>query len=485
MPLAQRRHRERDDVEAEEQVGPELPRACAASMSRLVADTNLTFMARDRSAPTGRTSRASMTRSSLACMVSGISPISSRNTVPPLADSSRPILAPTAPVKAPRSCPKSSLSIRVCDSAGAVERQERLVGARRQLVDEARQHLLAHPRLAQDHHVDARRGGPHCHAAHALHAGQLERRRRRRRRPARLQLHQRVGAGDQRVDRVARRAGTRPARRCRRCRRRGRPRARDRSAAAPLWSWTRAAGSRSRAVRSRRRHAAAAGRGPGSGRSPSRARRRESARGPARRERRSRPRARTPPAAGPRSCRATRGGAAPWAAGPRAPRPWSCRWGSSRRADRRPLARLVSAVAHAGAVGAAHVLIIRTGPPPSGRSGSGRARATPADPRCAPALRRAAHRHHPGRGERLREERVRRHHQQVKSLAVRRRTIAIFRNRRFSYHGGPPLTVATISRPVQSIKRTGVTARGARRWLRAGAPGRSQIARPIPATCTD
>src|SRR5207342_2744982 len=67
---------------------------------------------------------------------------------------------------------------------------------------------------------------------------------------------------------------------------------------------------------------------------------------------------------------------------------------------------------------------------------------------------------HPGGGERLRPEHLQRHHQQVKALAVRRRTIAIFRNRRFSYHGGPPLTAATISRPVKSIKRTGVTARG-------------------------
>ena len=39
-----------------------------------------------------------------------MSPISSRNKVPPLASSKRPRRAPVAPVKLPRACPKSSLS---------------------------------------------------------------------------------------------------------------------------------------------------------------------------------------------------------------------------------------------------------------------------------------------------------------------------------------------------------------------------------------
>ena len=39
-----------------------------------------------------------------------MSPISSRKTVPPLACSKRPRLVACAPVKAPRTCPKSSLS---------------------------------------------------------------------------------------------------------------------------------------------------------------------------------------------------------------------------------------------------------------------------------------------------------------------------------------------------------------------------------------
>ncbi len=55
-------------------------------------------------------SRFSSARSSFVCSPVGMSPISSRNTVPPAADSSSPGLVCVAPVKAPRSCPNSSLS---------------------------------------------------------------------------------------------------------------------------------------------------------------------------------------------------------------------------------------------------------------------------------------------------------------------------------------------------------------------------------------
>ncbi len=47
----------------------------------------------------------------------GISPISSRNTVPPSATSSFPFFLPMAPVNAPFSCPNSSLSRSVSASA--------------------------------------------------------------------------------------------------------------------------------------------------------------------------------------------------------------------------------------------------------------------------------------------------------------------------------------------------------------------------------
>ncbi len=52
-------------------------------------------------------------------MAAGVSPISSRNTVPPSAASMRPIFWPAAPVKAPFSWPNSSLSSR--DSLSAAQ----------------------------------------------------------------------------------------------------------------------------------------------------------------------------------------------------------------------------------------------------------------------------------------------------------------------------------------------------------------------------
>src|SRR5205823_2491678 len=57
-------------------------------------------------------SRSWTARRILACSARLISAISSRNNVPPTACSNRPILRMTAPVKAPFSCPNSSLSSR-------------------------------------------------------------------------------------------------------------------------------------------------------------------------------------------------------------------------------------------------------------------------------------------------------------------------------------------------------------------------------------
>lgn len=92
-------------------------RSTSASRSRLVAAMNLTSTRRGRTLPRRVTSRVSMTRSSLTCVDSGISPTSSRNSVPPSAASSSPSLLLVAPVNAPFSYPNSSLSSSVSDSA--------------------------------------------------------------------------------------------------------------------------------------------------------------------------------------------------------------------------------------------------------------------------------------------------------------------------------------------------------------------------------
>jgi len=63
---------------------------------------------------------SSRNRSSLACSPGVISPISSRNTVPPSAVSSSPFFCRRASVKAPRSWPKSSLSSSCSGSAEQV-----------------------------------------------------------------------------------------------------------------------------------------------------------------------------------------------------------------------------------------------------------------------------------------------------------------------------------------------------------------------------
>ena len=57
--------------------------------------------------------RLSMARRSLGCSATGSSPISSRNSVPPWARSKAPTKLRSAPVKAPRSKPKSSDSMRL------------------------------------------------------------------------------------------------------------------------------------------------------------------------------------------------------------------------------------------------------------------------------------------------------------------------------------------------------------------------------------
>ena len=100
--------------------------------------------------PTGRTSPSWRVRSSWACIFGPMSPISSRNMVPPFAVSNRPRLVAMAPVKAPRAWPNSSDSSSDSVSAVQLTGHERHAGARRVGVDGARDQLLARPRFAFD-----------------------------------------------------------------------------------------------------------------------------------------------------------------------------------------------------------------------------------------------------------------------------------------------------------------------------------------------
>ena len=102
--------------------------------------------------PTRKNSSSCSTCSSLACSAGGISPISSRKMVPPSASSNLPGFSLVAPVKAPRSWPKSSLSSSSPGSAAQLILTKGLPrrGERAWIV--ARETSLPTPRLAADQH---------------------------------------------------------------------------------------------------------------------------------------------------------------------------------------------------------------------------------------------------------------------------------------------------------------------------------------------
>ena len=119
-PLAQRRHRDREHVEPVEQVARGTsPRSTASSeVCGCVAATPARRLRSVSLPPTRSNSPSCRTRSSFACSGGGSSPTSSRKMVPPGgASSKRPRRRSSAPVKAPRSCPNSSVSTSPSGSA--------------------------------------------------------------------------------------------------------------------------------------------------------------------------------------------------------------------------------------------------------------------------------------------------------------------------------------------------------------------------------
>ena len=100
---AERRERDGVLVEAREEVAAEFALAHVLVAGRGAWRTR---RARRRCsavvAPSGKTSFAWSTRRSLACASSGMSPISSRKSVPPSASLMRPGLSRSAPENAPR-----------------------------------------------------------------------------------------------------------------------------------------------------------------------------------------------------------------------------------------------------------------------------------------------------------------------------------------------------------------------------------------------
>ena len=104
--------------------------------------------------PTRRIFRSCSVRSSLACSSSGSSPSSSRKNVPPSANSTRPIRRLSAPVNAPFSWPKNSLSSKLSGIAPQSTGTNGPGRAAAAAVDAAGDQLLAGAGLAHHQHVD-------------------------------------------------------------------------------------------------------------------------------------------------------------------------------------------------------------------------------------------------------------------------------------------------------------------------------------------
>ena len=99
------------------------------------------------------------------------SPTSSRKSVEPCACSKRPMRRATAPVNAPFSWPKNSLSMRSLRDRRAVHGHERPLAARRAAVDGARDELLARAGLAAQEHRRVRVRHLLHHREHLAHRG--------------------------------------------------------------------------------------------------------------------------------------------------------------------------------------------------------------------------------------------------------------------------------------------------------------------------
>ena len=134
-----------------------LPAAIIPRRSRFVAAITRTSTLSALVPPTRRYSPASRKRSSFGCSASGSSPISSRNSVPLSATSTRPCLAAIALGERPLLVPEQLGLDQALREGGAVERDERGGAAPAVLPEGVRDQLLAGAALALDQHRRVRR----------------------------------------------------------------------------------------------------------------------------------------------------------------------------------------------------------------------------------------------------------------------------------------------------------------------------------------
>ncbi len=102
--------------------------------------------------PSRSNSRSCSTRSSFTCVARFSSPISSRNSVPPSATSNRPFFVAWAPGERALLVAEQLRLDQIVRQRRAAHLDERLLGARRVVVDGVRDQLLAGARLAAQQH---------------------------------------------------------------------------------------------------------------------------------------------------------------------------------------------------------------------------------------------------------------------------------------------------------------------------------------------
>ena len=135
LAVAQRRQMDVEDVQAEVEVLAKLAAGHGLLGILVGGGEHAHVHGRFGLLPRRRTLRSSSTRSSLACVGGGISPISSRSSVPPSASSKQPMRRSAAPVKAPRLVAEDFALHERFGNGGAVDGHEGPFGARRKLME--------------------------------------------------------------------------------------------------------------------------------------------------------------------------------------------------------------------------------------------------------------------------------------------------------------------------------------------------------------
>ena len=154
--IAQRRHLDQVSCQAEVQILAGRRRSAIRSWrSALVAATTRTSTRLGWLAPTGTTCPSSSTRSIFAWRAGGMSPISSRNSVPPSASSNHPLRSVECPGERAARVAEQQRFGQLARNRDTVHGNERRRRARAAAVDRARDQLLAGAALSGDQHVGA------------------------------------------------------------------------------------------------------------------------------------------------------------------------------------------------------------------------------------------------------------------------------------------------------------------------------------------